>query len=160
MVGGAQGGALDHPVVRVDDSKIASIGKQRDTAVPDAARVIYLGSRTILPGRIDAHTRCKVSTGSGFMLRSIEPSQRKLTQAIRSSRILLEAGVTATRDLGYVDAIHLRGAIEAGEGQGPRMSRARAMITQSAGSPDSHWLPRQSVALAPLDRFLHHSTTS
>lgn len=139
------GASVPNPVVCVEGERIKTIGTRDGVEIPAGANTLDLGSRTIFPGLIDAHTHCGVSSSTGGVARSLEPTQRKLIRAVRSLETLLEAGVTATRDFGYDGAIHLRDAIQAGEIIGPRMVCPHMMITQTGGSPDPYWLPRDFV---------------
>lgn len=145
MVPVAGGPSFPDPVLCIEKDRIKAIGTLDSMTIPTGANSIDLGVRTIFPGLIDAHTHCGVASSTGGVARSLEPTQRKLIRAVRSLRTLLQAGVTATRDFGYDGAIHLRDAIQAGEIVGPRMACTHMMITQTGGSPDPYWLPRDFV---------------
>src|SRR5512136_2943989 len=55
---------FENVTVLVEKNKIVSLGK--DLAVPTNATVIDLGSRTVLPGFIDAHTHIMDAGGEDY----------------------------------------------------------------------------------------------
>src|SRR4051812_5432145 len=54
MIDVVAGKVIDQPQVTIVDGRISAVGKQGDK-IPDGARRIDLGSRTLLPGLIDMH---------------------------------------------------------------------------------------------------------
>lgn len=131
--------------VLVRDGRIEAVGSRASVQIPADIPVVDLGPFTILPGLIDAHTHWYVAGSDDFVLRSIEPSARKLIRATAAAKTLLDAGFTATRDMGYKDSIYLKQAIEAGDIPGPRLMAPGKMLVQTGGSPDPWWLPLDSV---------------
>ena len=136
---------VENAAIVVENGRIAAVGPRGEVTIPKNTEVIDLGQRTLLPGLIDAHVHFYMAAGDNMVLRSIEPSQRKLIRAVGEASRLLNAGFTAARDMGYGDAVYLKQAIEAGEVPGPRLATPRFMIVQTGGSPDPHWLPREYV---------------
>src|SRR3954462_4732087 len=110
-------------VVVVRGDRIVSVGG----SVPADARVVDLGSATLLPGLIDLHTHL-TSTGVHWEdeLLKTTPGQAALHGA-HNAQITLLAGFTSCRDMGptwpYTD-IDLRKAIDEGVVPGPRMIAA------------------------------------
>ena len=60
-------------VIVVEDGRIASITPGRDA--PAGARVIDLGTRTVLPGLIDLHTHLTGDPGGEFWREAVEPDE-------------------------------------------------------------------------------------
>lgn len=145
LVDGNGGAPLERPVVLVDGERITAVGPEATVTVPPGAEVIDLGDRTLLPGLIDAHTHFYTSNKNDWVLRSIEPAQRKLIRAVGDVKKLLHNGFTAVRELGNLDSVYLKQAIEEGDIPGPRMAVARMIIVQTGGSPDPYWLPVEWV---------------
>ncbi|HZP12398.1 MAG TPA: amidohydrolase family protein, partial [Nevskiaceae bacterium] len=54
MIDVIAGKTVDKPQVTIVDGRISAVGKQGDR-VPDGAKRIDLGDRTLLPGLIDMH---------------------------------------------------------------------------------------------------------
>lgn len=110
-----RGSAIANPVIVVRDGRILSV---RSGPPPSGLRVIDLGSRTLLPGLIDAHVHITAHFGE----RDERPAMRSL-QAAANARALLESGFTTVRSLGspdYLD-VDLRDAIAMGVVPGPRL---------------------------------------
>jgi imidazolonepropionase-like amidohydrolase len=123
-------------VVRGD--RIDAVGTGLST--PPGARVIDLGTATILPGMIDLHTHL---TSSGVHwedeLVKTTPGQATLHGAY-NARITLLAGFTTCRDMGptwpYTD-IDLRKAIDQGLVPGPRLMVAGNYVSATGGAGDA-----------------------
>jgi len=123
-------------VVVVRGDRIVSIGG----GVPDGARVVDLGSATLLPGLIDLHTHL-TSTGVHWEdeLLKTTPGQAALHGA-HNALITLMAGFTSCRDMGptwpYTD-IDLRKAIDEGIVPGPRLMAAGNYVSPTGGAGDA-----------------------
>ena len=112
--------------VVVKAGRIAAIGA--DLPVPEGARVIDLGDRTLAPGLIDAHTHLALHHGGYDQQILKETPELRAIHATVSARATLEAGITTVRDLGNEGAgfadVALRDAIRAGVVPGPRVLAA------------------------------------
>jgi len=123
-------------VVVVRGDRIVSIGG----GVPDGARVVDLGSATLLPGLIDLHTHL-TSTGVHWEdeLLKTTPGQAALHGA-HNALVTLMAGFTSCRDMGptwpYTD-IDLRKAIDEGIVPGPRLMAAGNYVSPTGGAGDA-----------------------
>lgn len=116
--------------LEIDGERITSAGSR--LAIPAGARVIELGSATILPGLIDAHTHLlededvRLEHSRMDMLFPIirMGTTRRALRGARVAREYLSAGFTAVRDLGNAGRggdTALRDAIRDGWVDGPTM---------------------------------------
>ena len=123
-------------VVVIRGDRIVSVGG----SVPADARVIDLGSATLLPGLVDLHTHL-TSTGVHWEdeLLKTTPGQAALHGA-HNAQITLMAGFTTCRDMGptwpYTD-IDLRKAIDEGVVPGPRMMASGNYVSPTGGAGDA-----------------------
>jgi imidazolonepropionase-like amidohydrolase len=118
----------------------------RDRA-PDGVPVMELGSATLLPGLIDAHTHLASRVGIGPVERMRSNAARAAIAAVQNARATIEAGFTTVRDVGGGERVDvaLRDAIAAGEIPGPRMQVATWSLSMTGGhgdptnAVDYHW---------------------
>jgi len=111
------GTLLANQTILVRGDRIVEVGP--NVSVPRGARVIDLGSATVLPGMIDAHVH--VNTGGNEGGKS--PAERAFI-ALASAQTDLLAGFTTVADMdsrGGFNTVDLRDAINAGLLLGPRM---------------------------------------
>jgi len=138
LVDGRGGAAIAPAVVVIRGERIEAVGSS--VAIPAAARVIDLGSATLLPGLIDLHTHL-TSTGVHWEdeLLKTTPGQAALHGA-HNALITLMAGFTSCRDMGptwpYTD-IDLRKAIDEGVVPGPRLMVAGNYVSPTGGAGDA-----------------------
>jgi imidazolonepropionase-like amidohydrolase len=138
LVDGTGGAPVTPAVIVVRGDRIEAVGSA--TAVPAGARVVDLGTATILPGLIDLHTHL---TSSGVHwedeLVKTTPGQATLHGAY-NARVTLLAGFTTCRDMGptwpYTD-IDLRKAIDEGLVPGPRLMVAGNYVSATGGAGDA-----------------------
>jgi imidazolonepropionase-like amidohydrolase len=136
---------VENPVVVVRGDRIETVG----TTVPPGARVVDLGTRTLLPGLTDAHTHILLqgdATSAEYdeqILR--EYPAHRVARAIRAMKIALEHGFTTMRDLetegaGYAD-VALRDAVNEGVIPGPRMHVVGPGLSTTGSYPILHFRP-------------------
>jgi len=139
LIDGRGGRPLAPAMVRLEGERIVEVGER--LALPRGARVLDLGTATLLPGFIDLHTHLtdKDDVHWEEVLLKTTPSQAALWGA-RNARVTLEAGFTTCRDMGptwpYVD-VDLRDAIAQGAIPGPRLLVAGNYISPTGGAGDA-----------------------
>jgi imidazolonepropionase-like amidohydrolase len=139
LMDGRGGQPMAPACIRVEGNKIAQIGTSLDT--PSGAKVIDLGSATLLPGLIDLHTHLTNRMGVHWEdgLTKTTPGHDALWGA-RNARVTLLAGFTTCRDMGptwpYVD-VDLRNAIDEGAVPGPRLLVAGNYVSSTGGAGDA-----------------------
>ena len=138
LVDGRGGAPVSPAVVVIRGERIEAVGGAVTT--PPGARVIDLGSATLLPGLIDLHTHL-TSTGVHWEdeLLKTTPGQAALHGA-RNALVTLMAGFTTCRDMGptwpFVD-IDLRNAIDEGVVPGPRLMASGNYVSATGGAGDA-----------------------
>ena len=146
------GHLADNGAVLVQDGKIKAVGS--DQIIPADAKVIDLGSATLLPGFIDAHVHMDSESSDNWYKEFYDDLMRfpaeRAVRATRYAKETLEAGFTTVRDLGSDDwiSLGLRNAINAGIVEGPRMLIANHAISSTGGHADQAPFPPETVAPA------------
>ena len=148
------GNVLSPAAVLIENGKISAVGapSRVQTDAPTGALVIDLGSATLLPGLIDAHTHLLLDVtlptedegqrryngefAAGVLLAvAMSPGERVLRGA-QLAREDLESGFTTVRNLGHsgIDGdVVLRDAINAARVPGPRiLASGRKLVSQGA----------------------------
>ena len=126
-------------MVRIEGDRIVEAGSS--LAIPAGARVIDLGSATLLPGLIDLHTHLTDKYGIHWedVLITTTPPEAALWGA-KNARDTLMAGFTTCREMGptwpYVD-VALRNAIDQGAVPGPRLFVAGNYVSSTGGAGDA-----------------------
>ena len=140
VIDGRGGRPLRPGVVLIRGERIEAVGGA-DLALPSDARVIDLGTATLLPGLIDLHTHLTDEEDlhwEEILLRST-PGRAAIFGA-RNARVTLMAGFTTCRDMGptwpYTD-VDLRYAIDKGAVPGPRLLVAGNYVSATGGAGDA-----------------------
>lgn len=135
------GKVVANPVIIIEGERIKEVGPA--LAVPAGAKVIDLGSATLMPGLIDAHTHLlqnydfAVGEDENMVLTvaQMSPAERTLLGA-KMGREDLEAGITTVRDLGNSGIngdVALRRAINHGWVMGPRIIASTRALSAAGG---------------------------
>jgi imidazolonepropionase-like amidohydrolase len=123
----------DEAAVLVEDGRIARVGASSD-AVPEGARVVDLGGRTLMPGLVDAHVHIKHEPAAPAP--GAEPLWPTTTDHFVAGalRDLLRMGFTTVRDVGsYGDqVVAARQAMRYGSFRGPRLLTCGRIVSATA----------------------------
>ncbi len=130
------GRVVDNPIVLINGDRIQAVGRSGEVSIPKGAKVLDLGSATLLPGLIDLHTHLNDEPEfHGVAFHTLSAARMAIIGA-KGARMTLNVGFTAVRNVGsshYAD-VALRDGINAGDVPGPRMQVTGPMI----GSTGSH----------------------
>lgn len=152
-------------VILIQNGKIADVG--RGLMIPTGAKVIDVGTATLLPGLIDVHTHLMARIREGNQVENYTLQLATKSGAYRAlegaadAHLTLQAGFTTVRDVesegsGYAD-VALRTAIERGLIEGPRMQVATRAIAATGGyfperlSPDLNGFPTGAQMITGTD---------
>ena len=146
------GNVLSPAAVLVEGGKIKEVGAPTKVQAPSGAKIVDLGTATLLPGLIDSHTHLLVDpivpaeaersrryNGDflpGLLLAIAESPSKRVLMGAQLAREDLESGITTVRNLGHsgIDGdTELRDAINARRVPGPRiLASGRKLITRGS----------------------------
>ena len=152
MLDPRNGRVLASAAVLIEGDKIKQVGSSSEIGVPAGAKIIDLGTATMLPGLIDGHThllldivlppeaeRARRYNGTfvpDLLLAIVESPSKRVLLGAQHAREYLECGITTVRNLGHsgIDGdTELRDAINAGRIPGPRLAASgRKLITRAS----------------------------
>jgi len=136
------GKVIQNPVIIIEGTRIKEAGA--GLAVPAGAQVIDLGSATLMPGLIDAHTHLLQNydfalggddNNMVLTVAQMSPAERALLGA-KTGREDLESGITTVRDVGNSGVngdVALRRAINRGWVTGPRIVASTRALSAAGG---------------------------
>ena len=142
-----RGGSARDVVVTVQGGRIVRV----DSAVAARTPVTYdLGSRTLMPGLIDAHVHLGWYFNARGTLHAPGDGDSRTTSYrayAANARAMLDAGFTTVQSVGGPEDGPVRDSIAAGRIPGPRVLTSLEPITDSTLAPDAlRALVRQRVA--------------
>ncbi len=131
-------GCLREAAVRVEDQRIVEVsdGPIRHSGV----REFDLRGRVLMPGLIDAHVHCVITTMNLAAMQNRPPSL-VAQEARQILEAMLRRGFTSVRDAGGADW-GLAEAVERGLIRGPRLFHSGRVLSQTGGHGD--FRPRQA----------------
>lgn len=147
------GNVLAPAAVLIEGDKIKQVGLPSQTPAPAGAKIIDLGTATLLPGLIDGHTHLFLDVvvlpeaeqdrhynglfSPELLLAIVESPAKRFSIGAQHAREDLQSGITTVRSLGHsgVDGdTELRDAIDAGRLPGPRiLACGRKLVTRGSG---------------------------
>jgi imidazolonepropionase-like amidohydrolase len=145
MIDVVTGKRVEKPVVIVTDGRITAVGQQGNLQVPEGAKRIDLGSKTLLPGLIDMHVHltalAEIGGYNAFKHTDSFWSAVSVGNAVKT----INAGFTTVRNVGsdQFQDVGLKEAIDGGWAVGPRIVPAAYAIGATGGHCDSNALPPQ-----------------
>ncbi len=135
---------VENGTVVVTENRIGAIGPSASVDIPQGARVIDVGGKTIIPGLIDAHAHIR------GMPRDV------LVDIAPEPLVNLAFGVTTARDVNAsTDQFHYREIIAAGRMLGPRIFMTGPSQTSGAIRIDSY-----DDAFAGVKRYVDRGSIS
>ena len=131
-----KGGAIENAALLLDGDQITALGRQADVQPGEGVEVIDAGTKTIMPGLIDAHVHL-VNTGgplSAMDLRSASDDDMMIL-SMKNALLAIKSGITTIRDLGGKGfiTVAIRDAIAKGIIPGPRVVSCAAALTITGG---------------------------
>jgi imidazolonepropionase-like amidohydrolase len=148
----AAGKLLSPGEILVTGNKITEVGEH----VSHPATVLDLGSATLMPGLIDAHTHLFLHPGNEAFQTVEESVPQRTLQAAAAAKADVMAGFTAERDMGTEGAfcadVAVRNAINSGLIPGPRMRVSCNAIDINGGHEDLSGLNPEEHLLSNADR--------
>lgn len=130
LLDGYEAPPIHHAAVVIEGDRIVAVGPASEVEIPEDARIVDTGGRTMLPGLIDLHVHLMILGHGNYADWWPILTPRKTEVMEISAKQLLEAGVTTAVDLGApMEILDVRDRIAAGEIPGPRMIVSGPWIT-------------------------------
>jgi imidazolonepropionase-like amidohydrolase len=137
------GKLFDAQTIVVTGDTITSIASTASTPAAASDAVIDLGSMTVLPGLIDAHTHLTMNTEFDPYKEVTSTDAKEAINGVVNAKATLMAGFTSVRNVGaggYTD-VDLRDAINSGQVPGPHMQVSGPPLGITGGHCDDNLLP-------------------
>ena len=141
MIDGTGAAAKSDVAILISGDRITEIGHRDAVKAPAGAEVVDLGSRTVMPGMVDAHMHLFGVPSDRLDRLPFEREPYRVLRAAGEARKMLEAGITAARCLGSSIGPDLRRAIDEGHVPGPRLMAAGEFICSTDGTWDHIAIP-------------------
>lgn len=144
LIDGSGGPVVDGAGLLVEGETLAFAGRlsAADAPGPDAAEIVDLGGRTVIPGLVEAHLHLSYNNVKAVADLDLNcPPEYSTLLSAKNAELALHCGYTAARSAGSVHAIDvaLRRAINEGLYPGPRLLAAGRDICATGGMAD--WNP-------------------
>lgn len=162
LIDGSGAPAIENAVVIVRGDRIEDVGSAASVPIPQDARVIDLGTDTVLPGLINGHDHPSVRAvvggpelGSSLVQQLIqmgEPQAIQIARGVRNLRVDLLSGITTEYVVGDVlyNDVYLKRMVDSGVIPGPRMYLSGPWIIPTNGYDpmppiNGPWAMREAV---------------
>jgi imidazolonepropionase-like amidohydrolase len=154
LIDGASAQPRHNQDVVIKGNRIVDVSQTGAHELPAGARIVDLGSATLLPGLIDSHTHIflqgEVPAAGGYDTQLLKsPASFRVARAVVAAKRALEQGFTTIRDVetegaGYGD-VGIKKAINEGYIPGPRMFVATRAISSTGGYSLDGYAPEITV---------------
>jgi imidazolonepropionase-like amidohydrolase len=138
LIDGRGGAPVPNAVVVTQGDRILAAGPAGSTPVPtNAARTIDASGLYVMPGLIDLHIHFTQQRGPEMGAYSDSPAAAAIRGTALASQ-LIDAGITAARDVGTMDdvALRIKEGVERGIIRGPRVLWSGRIISSTSGHGD------------------------
>ncbi|SEJ90113.1 Imidazolonepropionase [Sphingomonas sp. OV641] len=138
LIDGRGGAPIANAVVVTQGDRILAAGPAASTPVPaNAARTIDATGMFVMPGLIDLHIHFTQQRGPNMGAYSDSPAAAAIRGTALASQ-LVDAGITAARDVGTMDdvALRIKEAVDRGIIRGPRVMWSGRIISSTSGHGD------------------------
>jgi imidazolonepropionase-like amidohydrolase len=136
LIDGTGSEPIDDAVVIIKNDQIEAVGPPQTVQAPVEAEVIEAGGKTIIPGLIDAHLHLFGSSSMNQLTWFFDDPYLRAMRSVTDIWKIIDAGFTTVRDLGNINAIFLREAVNEGSCVGPRIVACGRAISQTGGHSD------------------------
>ena len=150
LIDGVSNRSRENVAVLVEGNRIQSVVSP--DAIPENATVIDLGTATLLPGMIDAHSHPLIYSDDYQTEHLKKSSGYKALRGLAAAQDNLRAGWTTLRVAGDADVAYammdVREIIAEGKFEGPRIVGAGHYISITGGGGDINYLSPEQPAIA------------
>jgi len=143
LIDGHGGDPVADGVVVFEGDTITAAGAASDVPVPEDAEVIDTSGKTVMPGMMDAHIHFLGLRDTNQAMWLIGASEVRAIRGVMDVWRVLDSGFTTARDIGGMNGIFLKRAINEGSIVGPRILASGKVISQTAGHGDWHFVPKE-----------------
>lgn len=137
VLDGNGGKAITGGVVVTQGDRILSVGTAGNVTIPQGAQIIDATGLYIMPGLIDLHIHFTQQRGSDLAYYSNDAASSAIRGTVLA-KDLVEAGITAARDVGTGGnvALRIKEAVDRGIIKGPRVFWSGGLLASTGGHGD------------------------
>jgi imidazolonepropionase-like amidohydrolase len=143
LIDGNGGDPVADGVVVFAGDTITAAGGASEVSIPGGADVIDTTGKTIMPGLMDAHIHFLGLRDTNQAMWLIGAPEVRAARSVMDAWRVLDSGFTTVRDIGGMNGIFMKRAIEEGSIVGPRILASGKVISQTAGHGDWHFVPKE-----------------
>jgi imidazolonepropionase-like amidohydrolase len=144
LIDGTGAAPKEGVTILIENSVIKSIGENIN--IPEDAKIIDAGQKTVMPGMIDAHMHFWGTKPDDTYANEVSrPREVRLIKAINDAKHYLQMGFTTVKDCGGMNGLFLKQAAQEGDLTGvPRIIACGYQITPTLGNP-FRYFPQEYV---------------